>query len=176
MRLLPVSEVADMETRLGPAGRHGDPVFQHNRRVGFVRDLGKAGSVGFVEAGVEHVGLFFVAKNAGVQRFIFDARASNRHFLNPPSGPLLTGESLPVEFQGAREDAQKWFVGSADIETRVRVVGRVSERTRFKRSVPDPFVPGRERPVPSRQISFWNVQVRTRMRSGLSMGESRGLP
>ena len=49
-----------METQLGPAGRHVDPVFQHSRRqyVGFVRDQVKAGSVGFVEALVEHVGLF----------------------------------------------------------------------------------------------------------------------
>ena len=41
--------------------------------MGFVRDL-KAGSVGFVEAALEHVGLFFVAKKAGAQRFFFDAR------------------------------------------------------------------------------------------------------
>ena len=49
--LRPVSEVADMETRLRPAGRYVDPVFQHSRRhyVGFVRDLVKAGSVEFVE-------------------------------------------------------------------------------------------------------------------------------
>ena len=53
----PVSEVADMETRLGPAGRFSDPVFQHSLRhsVGFVRDLVKAGSVWFVETTVEHV-------------------------------------------------------------------------------------------------------------------------
>ena len=33
-------EVAGMETRLGPASRDIDPVFQHSRRhfVGFVRD------------------------------------------------------------------------------------------------------------------------------------------
>ena len=55
----PVSEVADMETRLGPAGRYVDPVFQHSRRydVGFVRDLMKAGSARFVEDAVEHVGV-----------------------------------------------------------------------------------------------------------------------
>ena len=81
--------------------------------MGFVRDLVQAGSIGFVE----HVGLIFVAKNAGAQRFITDARASNRHFLRPPSGPLLTGEGLcHVEFQGAPQDAQNWFVGSADIK------------------------------------------------------------
>ena len=62
--LRPVSEVADIETRLGLAGRHVDPVFQHSRRhyVGFVRDLVEAASVGFVEGAVEHVGCFFVAK------------------------------------------------------------------------------------------------------------------
>ena len=83
----------------------------------FVRELVKAGSVGFVEDAVEHVGLFFfVAKKAGAQRFIVNVRASNRHFLRPPSGPLFTGEGLwHVEFQGAPEDALNWFVGSADI-------------------------------------------------------------
>ena len=62
--LLPVSEVADMETQLGPVSRYIDPVFQHSRRrlVGFVRDLVRAGSVDCVEDAVEHVGLHFVAK------------------------------------------------------------------------------------------------------------------
>ena len=114
-----VSEVADMDTRLGPVGRYFDPVFQHSRRNhrSFVRDLVEAGSVGFVEAAVTHVGLFLVAKKAGAQRFIIDARASNPHFLRPQSGPLLTREGLcHVEFQGAPGDAQNWFVGSADIK------------------------------------------------------------
>ena len=77
-----------METRLGPAGRDVDLVCQHSWRhdVGFIRDLMKVGSVGFVEDAVEHVGLFFVAKKAGAQRFIVDARASNRHFVRPPDG------------------------------------------------------------------------------------------
>ena len=48
--------------------------------MGFIRDLVQDDSVGFVEAGVEHVGLFFVAKKAGAQRFIIDACASNRLF------------------------------------------------------------------------------------------------
>ena len=36
--LRPVSEVADMEARVGTAGRYVDPVFQHSQRhhVGFV--------------------------------------------------------------------------------------------------------------------------------------------
>ena len=95
-------------SELGLAGRYVDPVFQHSRRhyVGFVRDLVKVGSVAFVEDAVEHVGLFFVAKKAGAQTFIMDARSSNRHLLRPPSGPLLTGEGLGhVEFQGPPEDA-----------------------------------------------------------------------
>ena len=49
---------------------------------------------------VEHVGLFFVAKKAGVRRFIIDAPASNRHFLNSPSGPLLTGDFPMSNFWG----------------------------------------------------------------------------
>ena len=113
--LRPVSEVADMETRF----RYVDPVFQHSRRqyVGFVRDLVKNGSVGFVTTAVEKVGLSFVAKKAGAQRSIVDSSASNRHFSRPPSGPLPTGERLcHVEFQGALEDAQNWCVGSADIK------------------------------------------------------------
>ena len=75
----PVSEVADQESLVGPAGQYVDPVFQHSWRhyVGFIHDLAKAGSVGFVETAGEHVGLFFVAKKAGAQRFIIDARTSN---------------------------------------------------------------------------------------------------
>ena len=82
--LRPVSEVADMVARQGPAGRYVDPVFQHSQRrcVGLVRALVKAGSVGFVETAAEHVGLFFVVKKAGAQRLIIDARASDRHVLN----------------------------------------------------------------------------------------------
>ena len=94
----PVSDVADVETRLAPAGRCVDPLFQHSRHhlVGFVRDL-------------QHAGLFFVAKK--------DALASNRHFLRPPSGPLLTGEGLRhVEFRGAPWDGQNGSVGSVDIK------------------------------------------------------------
>ena len=107
-------EVADVETLLRPAGRYVDPVFQHSPRhnVRFVRHLSKAISVRFVEDAVEHVGHFFVAKKAGAQRFIVDARASNRHFLRLPSGPLLTGEGLcHVEFQGAPQGAEKWSAG-----------------------------------------------------------------
>ena len=65
-----------METPLGPASRFVDPVFQHilRHQVGFTCDLVKAGSVGF------HVGLCFVAKKAGAQRFIIDARASSTFF------------------------------------------------------------------------------------------------
>ena len=82
--LRPVSEVSYMETRLGPAGQYVDPVF-HSRRhyVGFVGYLVKALAVGFIEDAVEHVGLFFFAKKAGCERFILDARASNRLFLEP---------------------------------------------------------------------------------------------
>ena len=63
----------------------------------------KAGSLGFVETAVEHVGLFFfffVAKKFGARRFIIDTRASILHFVSPPSGPLLTGEggTLPCRF------------------------------------------------------------------------------
>ena len=61
-----VSEVADMKVRLGPASR--------------CVDLVEGGSIRIVETAVGHVGVFFVAKKAGAQRFIIDARASNRHF------------------------------------------------------------------------------------------------
>ena len=60
---------------------------------------------------------FFVARKAGGQRFFMYSRAITRHLLKPPSGPLVTGEGLcHVEFQGAPEDAQSWFVGSADVK------------------------------------------------------------
>ena len=59
--LRPVSDVTDMKTQLGPAGRYVDPVYQHSQRhhVGFIREQVKAGCVGFIETAVEHVGLFF---------------------------------------------------------------------------------------------------------------------
>ena len=78
------------------AGRHVDPVSQHSRRhcVVFNRGLMKAGSVGFVETAVEHVGLLLVAKKAGAPKFKIDARAINRHSLKPPSGPLPTKKRL----------------------------------------------------------------------------------
>ena len=74
-----VSEVAYLEARLGPPGCFVDPVFQHSRRhyVGFICDLVKAGSVGFVATAVELFGLCVVAKKAGAQGFIIDMRASN---------------------------------------------------------------------------------------------------
>ena len=59
----------DMEPPPAPAGRHVDPVFQHSRchHGSFIRDLAKAGSVGFVETAVEDVGLLFVAQKSGAQ-------------------------------------------------------------------------------------------------------------
>ena len=91
-----VSEVDDTETWLGPASHFVDPVFQHSPRhnMGFVHDLVEAGSIGFVEDAIELVDFLFVAKKAGAQRFIVDALASNRHFSEPPSGPLRTGDGL----------------------------------------------------------------------------------
>ena len=63
------------------------------------------------------LGTFSLPKKAGAQSFIIVARASNRKFLRPPSGLLLTGEGLcHIEFQGELEDAQNWFVGSADVK------------------------------------------------------------
>ena len=68
-----------------------------------------------------------LTKNVGTHKFIIDARASNRHFLRPPAGLLRTGEGLClVEFQGAPEDAQNWFVGSVEIQNtfhRMRILG-----------------------------------------------------
>ena len=49
--------------------------------MGFVRDLVKAGSVGFVETALEHVGSLMRVQ-------------STRHLLRPPSGPLLTSKGL----------------------------------------------------------------------------------
>ena len=86
--------------------------------MGFVRDLVEAGSVGFIEAVVEHVGLFFSLP----RRLLLNGSSSTRvratdFFLRRPSQPLLAVEGLRhVEFQGALEDAQIWFVGSADVK------------------------------------------------------------
>ena len=63
----PDSEFADMQTQPRPTDRYINQILQHNRHhnVGFIRDMVKAASVGFVETAVGHVGLFFVAKKAG---------------------------------------------------------------------------------------------------------------
>ena len=75
------------------------------------------------ETAVEHVGLLFVAKKAGAQRFTIVARANNQHFSNPPSAPLLTGEGLcHVECHGAVEDARNSFVGCADVKDAFHVM------------------------------------------------------
>ena len=132
--LRPVSEVADWKPGWD---RPVDALIQFSRTASdttwvFVRDLVKAASLGFVETAVEHVGLLFFAKKAGAQRFIIDARASNRHFLRPPSGPLLTGEGLcHVGFQGTPEDAHNLFVGSADIKKAFIRCGFLGGRRRF---------------------------------------------
>ena len=66
------------------------------------------------------LGSSFVAKKAGVEMFIIDARTSSRHVLRPPAGQLLSGEGLcHVEFQGALENAQNWFVKNAFHQTRI---------------------------------------------------------
>ena len=110
-RFRPVSEVPDIETWFGLAGRYVDPTVQHSRRqyVGFIRDLVKAGSVWFVKMLLSTLVFFFVAKKAGAQRSIIDARASNLHFFETSIRPLLTGEGLcHVEFQGTTENAENW--------------------------------------------------------------------
>ena len=58
-----------MENRLGQAGRHVDPVFQHGWRhyVGFVQDLVKAGCLGWVHDAVEHVGLLLFPRRLGLR-------------------------------------------------------------------------------------------------------------
>ena len=61
--------------------------------------------------------LDFVLKKAEAQSFIIDARASNRLFLDLPLGRCLQVKDFcNVEIQRFLEDAQNWFVGSADIK------------------------------------------------------------
>ena len=109
-----------MEAQQGPAGCCVDPVFQHSQYVGLIRDLVKAASVGFGQT----------AKKAAGHHFCACKRASNRYFLSPPYGPLLTGEEFfHVECQGAPEDAQNWFVGSPDVKNAFHPI----LRTRFTR-------------------------------------------
>ena len=56
-----------------------------------------------------HSGLFFVALKREAQRFIIGARAANRLFQPPPSGPLLTGQGLSqVAYCGAPHEMGDW--------------------------------------------------------------------
>ena len=89
----------------------------------------KAGSVGFVEDAAERVGLFFFRRQEGwCSGFIVDARASKSKFFEPSCWDrcLQARDFGHVEFQGVLEDAQNWFVGSANIKTafhQIRVPG-----------------------------------------------------
>ena len=101
--LRPDSEVADMEARLGPASRYVDAVFpaQPVSLRGDVRDLVKLVPSGLLKRLLNTLASFSLPRRLG-QRFIIDACASNRHTMNPPSRPLLTGEGLcHVEFRDA---------------------------------------------------------------------------
>ena len=106
--LRPVSKVADMENRLGLASRYVDPVIQHRWRhyAVFVRDLVKVGSVSFAEDAVEHVGLFFVPKKAVTQRFIRDARASNRLFFETSIRAVAPLSDDPEDACGGTSEVQ----------------------------------------------------------------------
>ena len=108
--LRPVSEVADMETLLGPAGRYVDPVVQHCRRHYVWLKLFPSGLLKML---LNMLVYFSLPKKAGAQRFIIDARQSNRPALltPPPVWTVAHREGLcRVEFQVTPEDAQNWFV------------------------------------------------------------------
>ena len=77
--------------------------------MGLVRGLVKAGSVGFVETAVEHVGLFLLPRRLGLKGSSLMV-AQTREVL------------CHVEFQGAPPDAQNWFVSSADIKNAFRQI------------------------------------------------------
>ena len=101
----PVSELADMETRMGLAGLNVDPVFQHSRRWGLLKRLLKT------------LVSFSLPRRLGLRGSLLMRVQATDIFFRPPSGPLLTGEGLcHVECQGTPEDAQNWFVGSADVK------------------------------------------------------------
>ena len=99
--------------------------------MGFIRGLMKAGSVRSVDTAIEHVGLFYVATKADVQRYIADARANNRHVFEHPvwtvahKGRTLScrilwsasgGSELVCGISGYEEcvssDAQSWLAAS----------------------------------------------------------------
>ena len=82
--------------------------------VGFVRDLVKAGSVDFV---LNTLGSFSLPRRLVLRGSLLMRVQATGILVNPPSGPLLTGEGLcHLEIQGAAGDAQNWFVGSADVK------------------------------------------------------------
>ena len=85
--------------------------------MGFVRDLVRAGSVGFVETAIEHVGLLFSVKKAGARRFIIRCACKQPIFFEISGWTVAhRGGTLPCRISGAPEDAQNWFVGSAEIK------------------------------------------------------------
>ena len=96
-----VSGVADVEAQLGPACRYVDPVFQHSSTAGvtswvsFVTSLPR-------RLGLRGSSLYSCKQPACLNASIWSA--------------AHRGGTLHVEFQGAPEDAQNWFVGSADMK------------------------------------------------------------
>ena len=99
--LRPVSEVADIEARLEPAGRKVDPVFRHSLRhyVGFIRDFVKAGSAGLPKMLLTRWSLLICQGGLLLRGLLVMRVTTIDIFLRLPSGLLLTGEGLcHVEF------------------------------------------------------------------------------
>ena len=113
--LRPLSEVADMETWLVPAGRYVDPVF---RTVGDPTWVSSAIWLRLVPSGLLEMLLntlvsFSLPRKLGLNGslLMFVPATDMFRYLH------LDQEGLcHVEFQETPEDAQNWFVGSADIK------------------------------------------------------------
>ena len=119
--LKPSDSVADEK-----AVKHAymDPILKHNMReyVGFIRELQSRHMVAFKPSNGEtgELGIFFVRKKNGKQRLIFDTRALNQKFLEPPSTDLPSADSFTrVELP----ENHSFFVGSGDLANAFYTLG-----------------------------------------------------
>ena len=116
--LRPPGEVAMLDETLGPVRPYTDPVLRTNRKVyvGLVKRLLRIGLVRLSTRRKCDMGVLVVKKKDGLQqRLILDCRASNRHFVGPPSVSLLTGEGLS-RVERLAEGCGAVYLGTSDVK------------------------------------------------------------
>ena len=127
--LRPVSQVAHMETRLGPAGRYVDPVSQHSRRhcVSFVQDLVNLVPSGLLRMQLNTLVSFLCCQEGWVQ-IISQKRISERVI---EVCPCARASEFERDLSICPCVASGWHVSLRDGATERRLNGGNNERLGF---------------------------------------------